>query len=298
MRRNLAALVLAVLVAVDAVLILLAVQHTRSGAQVPAPTPSTGTPSPSTSTTSPGDTSPSPTSSTSATPTGKVIVAALNDARAWRASTEGPCRSGGTPATFDFTRDGGATWTTTPVPLVTVSAMSLVGSDMVATGLDSACRPATYSFSSSSAAQPVSQTLPWAIAADSDSTVQIAGTSAPTQPCADGVLDIGADSTSYATVLCAGGTIERTRDSGATWSTYASVPGAVAIATDATHTVYVVTRQSCGLAVAPAESSGSTVSPGCVDGSAGATGPVDLSISGGTQWLVTGTKAWRTPLGR
>ncbi len=292
MRRPSAAIVaLIVLALVDVGLVWMAVRSTRADAthQTPSTVAAASPEGPSQDGSSSSTSDAAPGSSKSAdAQLVKVIVAALSHDRAWRAvTTSMTCTKDAKKATIGHTEDAGDTWTRVKVPMLTVSGLTFDSGKMIATGLDSSCKPVAYALSSSADPEQVSDPDVWSVGATDSSTLVVAGHKVLKQPCSGRVLDVAANSDSQATVLCQDGAIERSTDKGASWDDRGTVKHAVAIGTASSgETVYVVARTDCGLSV-DRLTPGSKVTAPCVEGTKDLTGPVDATIVGDTLWLLS-----------
>jgi len=290
-RSGVALLLLALLIVADIVLVTGALRSTHvdtSKYAQAAPAPSgdvTDTPAPATATATAASAGTRPRAS-------RVVVAGLTSTRAWRAITHvSACSDGARHATIGHTEDAGKRWTTVKVPLVTVSGLSYANGAVVATGLDTSCEPTTYALTANSAPGKTSSSAGWVIDPSDPTELETSGQPVAEQPCADGLRDVATNSGSDVVALCANGAVEHTTDTGATWNELSKSDGVSAIATG-TDSVYVAGSSACGISVRSVDAN----TTGCVDGTAKWSGPIDITVVGGTLWLVSDTAAITVPV--
>lgn len=298
------AIVLGVLIAVNAVLITLLVtrfnHQTATTAQPPitAPTDASGGPESKSPTPSASD-RPTPDGSSQQSPTAPAagdhrrVLAADSDTVAWRTVSEG-C---GTPATVDVTTDGGSTWHSTDSGIGSIVRLKAFGAHSVfAIGADAQCRP-TYAWADGphKAWQTDSSLV-------SDKWFRVPGhrnqvhdtQGGLSKPCGDGLADLAGLGTYQAAVLCDDGRI-RTRDQGVGWHTVRHHSHAVALNADDMHFVAAMQRPMCpdGLVIRRFNANGAGLSDGsghCRKASHGGSTGVGVSNIGSTVWLWSGDK--------
>lgn len=285
-RRAAAIALLSGLIVADVVLVTGALRSTHVDTSQLAQAAAAHTASPA-STPPPADVA-SGASAGAGLPQGKVTIAALSNTRAWRAATPSmACTKGAKNATIRRTQDGGKDWTSVQVPMTTVSGLSYADGRILATGLDSSCHRTSYALSSTSEPTKVTTTPAWGIDPSAMTRLLASGKPVTKQPCSSGLLDIAANSASNAVVLCGDHSIRTTTDAGASWKRQKAGSGVIAIATDPS-AIFTATRAKCGIAVS-ATSSGTSAN--CVAGTKNWKGSVDMTIVGGTVWLVSADAA-------
>ncbi len=292
-RRSAAIVLLVGLVAADVVLVTGALRSNHVDTSQLAQAAAENTASPASSPSPSGSATTSSGTGTGQALLGKVTVSALNSTRAWRAATPSMlCTSNARAATIGHTQDGGNNWTTVHVPMTTISSLSYANGRIIATGLNSSCKPATYALSSTLPPSKVTTQTTWAVDPTDVTKLLSSGNPVPQQPCATGVLDVAANSPSDVVVLCADGSVQHSTDTGASWKKTKPQPGIVAIATGPS-SVYTATRTTCGIAVS---SKTTAATNNCVTGTKDWKGPVDMTIVSGTVWLATTNAAVTAPL--
>jgi hypothetical protein len=232
----------------------------------------------------------------------RATLVALGDAVAWR-SAMGSCDAGG--GSVSVTTDGGNTWTARVVPaqaVLRVLPRSATTAVLVSAGAD--CRPEVR--------RSTDGGLTWGVPADAattwwrdptDSQLVHAPGPGTARPCGDGmVLDLAPLTSWGALVLCSDGDIRTTRDSGATWTTDGSAPGALAldsrVEAEGWRAYVVRVTDGCrGLQVARVNAAPAAPEVlGCVVLEAGPAdaGSVTLSIYGPNGWVGIGERTWRS----
>lgn len=243
----------------------------------------------------PGPTTSAPTTSaptTSAQKMEKVTIAAISDTRAWRAASPVRCSRGIRAATFGYSADGGKHWTTKKVPMVTVSSLSSVGDQVIATGTNSACESAAYVLSSTAAPQVAVLSPTWVVDPVDPTALMASGNRVPRKPCSGKLLDIAANSPSDVVALCDDHSVRHSTDKGASWQPAGGGSDAIAVARVST-AIYTASRARCGITVG-ALAGGRT--PQCVAGTKKWSGPADMTIVNGTIWLASSDRALTKPL--
>lgn len=281
MRRSLWPFALALLLVLDAVLVVWAMRPSgSSAAQETTPSMTSSTTSSSGSTSSP------------ASPADRVLVVAQDSQRAWRVVTGSSCSG---TVNLTHSADAGATWKPGPkVPLKAVfSATSNDAGNVVLTGLDASCKPATVEVKESSA--EVTTAVPqWAVNPAEPGTL-LHGGKATAKACPTGAVhDLASDSDLRANVLCDGGVIRRTVDGGTTFSNVETVKGATGIATASAaqgFRVYVASSQACGVRVTALADQSAGTGSGCLPNSSGVKG-TDITIWGRSIWAASADKGW------
>jgi hypothetical protein len=286
---------IALFLALDIFLVVLALQSTsprNNGSASAEPSvggESTAPASPSASPTPPTSGS---TAVTAVAPT--RILAALDATVAWRATT-GACPEA--TATPELTVDGGVTWASADLTAATgVMALQRIfvsGSDtatFLGSGAD--CVPEvvrTFVGGADFADYPDQLDRSWYLAPVGSATVHAPGGDVAA-PCPSAVTVAPLDA-SRAAVLCADSGIHLTADAGATWTTLAATPGAVAL-TEMTDGFLVASAGAVGCAgvqlIAVAVDDSRTALD-CVESSEPAS---DLAGSIAVDWTAEGIWLW------
>jgi len=226
------------LVALDVVLVGMALRSTQSSgidaspvsratattdvSVRPSPTSSTPSVTPSTTATKAATTAP-------AAPLQTMLVA-LDNQRAWRVGV-GSCAAGG--ATLATTTDGGRTWADAKAPLRTIVRMRPTDSRAAfVVGADSSCAAELQSTSDGGGTWGSTSDVGSAWFRDPKNPgVLGAPGSSTSRPCDErSVLDLTVLSTGSARVLCVDGLVRSTTDTGSSWTDSGRVTGAVALA--------------------------------------------------------------------
>ena len=249
-RRMSVYIAVAAFFAVDILLIVLALGSTQVGAESEAPQAiPTFDAVASTS---------APTVTPSSTPVAEAILplpptrllGAVDEKTAWRAVT-GDCPA--TPASPELTTDGGATWKKTDATgpaKVTALQRLLVTSESVVEMVvlaKSDCAPQlvkTFVGGDTFKAYPDELDGAWFVDPADRATIHSPSGSAMA-PC-DAVVSLAVINDKAAAALCADGRLFATEDAAVTWSSPASIPGAVALtATDTGYLAAAVGRAEC-----------------------------------------------------
>ena len=199
-----------------------------------------------------------PTVTPSSTPVAEAILplpptrllGAVDEKTAWRAVT-GDCPA--TPASPELTTDGGATWKKTDATgpaKVTALQRLLVTSESVVEMVvlaKSDCAPQlvkTFVGGDTFKAYPDELDGAWFVDPADRATIHSPSGSAMA-PC-DAVVSLAVINDKAAAALCADGRLFATEDAAVTWSSPASIPGAVALtATDTGYLAAAVGRAEC-----------------------------------------------------
>ena len=286
-------------IAVDILLIVLALGSARPGAEVEArqTTPTIDAVA-STS-------APTPTATPAPAPSAEVVLplpttrllGAVDENTAWRAAT-GDCPA--TPASPELTTDGGATWKTTnatgPAKVTALQRLMVTSESVVEmVGLaKSDCAPQfvkTFVAGDNYSASSDKTAATWFVDPADRATVHSPAGDA-TAPC-DAVVALAVRDDESAAVLCSDGSLFDTTDAAKTWSSPVTLAGAVAMTTtDTGYLAATVGRAECAgvqlLTLTPdLESSGagcftSGASPASLSGS------VAVSSAADTLWLWAG----------
>ena len=280
------------LVVVDLVLVALAFRPDAAGASAQAPTP-----------TSPPSRSAPTTSAAPAAGTTPVrdVIAAVDADRAWR-GTLGTCRGGG--ASLEVTTDGGRTWTEQATPVPALGRVQPVDADrgFVIGAKGAGCSVGEYATDDDAATWrgPRAVEGGWSRLPGGDPTVVITPKRPDARPCGSTtVVDLARVSATRAVVLCADGRLARSGDGGGTWTTLATVEGALAVGArvDGSSPAVFVARATDDCAgVEVAKVSGTAASKvACVKPSlGGADGKVSISVVDEGGWLAVADATWRS----
>lgn len=219
---------IALFLAVDVLLVMLALQSTspRSESSAAATLPTSGE-QPTATSSPPTDDAPAVTASA---PT--RIIAALDGSVAWRATT-GTCPDAA--AAPELTVDGGATWTQTDLTGATgLTALQRIFVSGPSTasflGSGSECTPEvmrTFVAGADFAEYPGQLDGSWYLSPVGSATVHAPGGDVAA-PCESAVTIAPLDE-ARAAVLCSDGSLHLTTDVGASWTAMAPVPGAIAV---------------------------------------------------------------------
>lgn len=211
--------------------------------------------------------------------------------------TVGSCAKGG--SVVEVTRDGGATWSARSTPFDSVVRVRVKPNQSVfsvGANRTSGCVPALRQSSSLTGTwgSAVKASTVWFRDPRDPSSVGLP-TGGTGQPCqASAIVDLAISDTGAA-VLCGSGDVLVTT-TGAQWQTIGTVSGALALAVDAKTQPYAVTQgvAGCaGLAVVRPASPGTVV--GCVPSDLKGVDPgsVALSVSAQSGWLRAGSTTYR-----
>lgn len=222
----------------------------------------------------------------------KVSIAALSATRAWRAASAIRCSPGVRAATFGYSADGGMHWTRKKVPMKTVSDLSSVGDQVVATGTDPSCKPAAYVLSATDEPRDAILAPSWVIDPIDPTALIASGNRVANGPCPGAVVDVAGSSPSDVVALCSDHSARQSRDKGMTWRPVGGASDAFSVAAVSAAT-FTASRATCGIAVGPL-AGGDTAR--CVAGTKDWSGPGDMTIVDGTIWLATSDRALTTPL--
>jgi len=298
-------LAVAAFLAVDLVLVGVAMNSNRAESQVAEPAPAaTVEPAPASSAPAePAQTTPAaaPTATKISAVPPTRLLAAVDGNTAWRATT-GTCPDAS--ATPEFTSDGGASWKTTDATAFTqVTALQriLVTGDtqaaMVGLSADG-CEPQfveTFVAGDNYVSYPEELASTWFTTPATPSNVHSPAGDFST-PCTT-VVALAPRDADAAAVLCAGGDVFETTDAAASWSNSASVPGALTLAvTDNGYLAAVVGDPACK-GVQLRDLAAKDAKAGCYPlGAAPESlpGKVAVSAAGDTLWLWAGNALARS----
>lgn len=278
---------LAVLALADLVLVWVALSPTRADAVATGASETVTAPSPGGVAATAGPASaPTTTPAPAVTDVG-VVLAAVDDATAYRATT-GSCPQ--TAALIEATTDGGVDWVAaTPADARSIQAISASAEQVSIIAADPAsCAPAAYTSFVGGAEWESADQLATSWYLDGGRVVSPAGV--PPSPCEHPVQLVGRSS-AEAAVLCSDATVSTTTDAGAAWQTSAPMRGVVSVASVPDgYVVAVVGLDGCAgaqvLALATDLSAGA---PGaCVPAEAAPGATVIASAPSGVLWFWSG----------
>ncbi|HEV7826124.1 MAG TPA: sialidase family protein [Mycobacteriales bacterium] len=264
MRARRRFLLLAGVVALDVVLVFVALRPRPASDVAQAVTTATPSAERSAQSAPRGDTG-------STTRPDRALLADVTGATALRVTSAGTCSGGG--AAVELSTDEGTSWTALDLPVEAVFRVRVTGAGsgaVVGAGRD--CRPVLYSTEDAGAS--------WSGPGTTDGTWHrylpaADRLHAPSRdvavPCGQGValVDLAPATVSTATILCADGAIQRTADAGATWERQGALPGAASINQGSARTLFAAVSGQ--------------------DGCAGV--GIQTSTDGGARWTVTGCAA-------
>ena len=303
MKNRLATLGLVAFLAVDVMLVWLALRPATPSGQ--PTTPLTAAPATATSTTTGATTSttPSGTSSTSARTTAppegtpvSTLVAALDASTAWRGKS-GSCDRGG--ATLEVTSDGGSSWTPVTSPARALSRIQPLDTKsvfVIGAAADCAIKEYASSDSGDTWKAPRSVSGGWARRLDDPTTV-VTPKDPESQACGGAVvLDLSRTAATDAQALCASGDVVATTDGGTSWSRDGRATGGLALtnlASGGQVTTYVARiADACkGVQVVRLVDARST-NVACIQATNPKPGGVGISVVTGAAWLVVGRETW------
>lgn len=225
-----------------------------------------------------------------------VGVVAIDGSTAMR-FTVGSCAKGG--SVVDVTRDGGATWSARSTPFDSVVRVRVKPNQSlfsVGANRASGCVPALRQSTSLTGAwgSAVKASTVWFRDPRDPSSVGLP-TGGTGQPCqASQIVDLAISDTGAA-VLCGSGDVLVTT-TGAQWQTIGTVAGALALAVDAKTQPYAVTQGVAGCAGLAVVRPASPATPvGCIptDLKGVDPGSVALSVSAQSGWLRAGPTTYR-----
>ncbi|XGX80054.1 hypothetical protein LQK93_02875 [Terrabacter sp. BE26] len=295
-RLRLATVGLAIFLAADVALAVVALRPPELGPSERTAASGTGTP---VSTSSLGlSVSSAPAQPQGPAPLTRMIVA-VDKHRAWLASV-GTCADGG--GLVQASSDGGRTWSVGSAPARAIGRVQPLGNGRgfaYAAARDCQLVELTTDDDGRSWSRPKRVEEAWTRLV-SDSHVVVTPRAGASRPCGGGeVVDLARATASQAAALCADGTIRRTLDGGVKWSDAGAVPGALTIASreenGSTATYTAGPALGCaGIAiikVAPAAPPLSTVA--CLSSTAAAAaGTISLSVARQAGWLAVGAQTW------
>jgi len=296
---------LVVLVALNVVLVGIALRsnHTSGIDTSPvntatASTDSTGAPLSPTSTPSTPSVTSSTTANAAATTTPlQIMLVAIDDQRAWRVRA-GSCSAGG--ATLASTTDGGRTWGDAKAPLRTIVRVRPTDSQAAfVIGAGSNCAAELKSTTDGGATWGSTSAVGSAWFRDPKNP-KLVGAPGPStsQPCGKrAVLDLAVLSAGTARVLCADGLVRSTTDTGSSWTDSGKITGAVALAVLSANPAqtYVARLDAPGCAGVQVLRVDRSVATSCIQTAVPKDpGQVALSLVNGGGWLAIGDKTMRS----
>lgn len=317
MRRGLATAALVALLAIDVVLVAVALRPGGLHGPPPDATPATlvsGSPASTPATTGtatgatdpPADpaastatTRPTTTDTTSAPPTAgtpvALLVAGVDASTAYRAAT-GTCSAGG--ATLEVTTDGGSTWRALRPPARALARVQpLDATHVFVIGSSAACEPRQYASRDRGVTwqAPTAVTGSWVRRIDEPTSV-VAPEAPGVKPCGGAtVVDLSRTSATRAQALCGRGDVVGSSDGGRTWRPEGTAAGGVALSNlDAGGVVTYVARVAPGCAGVQVVrvSTDRTTVVACVRTAAPRAGRVALSVTPQAGWLVVDDRTW------
>lgn len=253
-RQRLATAALVALAAVTVLLVVLAVEHTSTGAALPSQ--SIG---PSTQPRKTGGAS-SPASPAASSADGPALLALAGD-RTLVTASPGAC--GGAAPVVRFSTDGGATFhrARTSEPVSSVLAVSADSADELGfVGTDRACDPQRFAGGTAAPKwdRMASTDTSWHLLPGDKDSVHTPGGPVPT-PCRPVSLSPAAP----VRVLCDGGRIIGSDDNGATWVALGRAPTARLVAFSGPGVGYAIARRpSCSNALLTTDDGGATWTTG------------------------------------
>ena len=279
--------VLAVLIAVNVVLLFLLFRPDRALTAQPADQ---------------GPTSASPSASTDPTPSTRPVepapverlLLATSSKTAWRA-TVGDCD---TPGEIERSTNGGASWKrivrTGPAPIVQLGAEPS-GNVFAIGGTRQSCsyRYVAYANDGTVTASANSPVDVWFSTPSDRDEINGPGDTKAT-PCEGHVVGLAPLDLSQALVVCDNGAAISTRNSGRTWRQVARIPNTLAIAAESGRYWVAGAHEGCdGVTVQSLTEKSGSLTRGrtrCAPGLDVAAGQVAFDVTGGTIWLWSGNK--------
>jgi hypothetical protein len=279
--------VLAMLIAVNVVLLFLLFRPDRGLTAQPADQ---------------GPTFASPSASTTPTPSTRPVepapverlLLAMSAKTAWRA-TVGDCD---TPGEIERSTNGGASWKriipTGPAPIVRLGAEPS-GNVFAIGGARQSCsyRYVAYTIDGAVTASTNSPVDLWFPTPRDRDEINGPGDTKAT-PCEGHVVGLAPLDLSRALVVCDNGAAISTRNSGKTWRQVARIPNTLAIAADSDRYWIAGVHEGCdGLTVQPLAEEGGSLTRGrtrCASGLNVVGGQVAIDVSDGTIWLWSGNR--------
>ena len=279
--------VLAVLIAVNLVLLFLLFRPDQALTAQPADQ---------------GPTSASPSASTGPTPSTRQIepapvkrlLLATSSDTAWR-TTVGDCDTAGE---IERSNDGGATWErivrTGPAPIVQLGTEPS-GNVFAIGGTRQSCayRYVAYANDGTAIASTTRPVNVWFSTPKDRDEINGPGDTKAT-PCEGHVVDLAPLDLSRALVVCDNGAVISTRNSGRTWRQIARIPNTLAIATEGDQYWVAGTQEGCdGVKVQSLTEKSGSLTRGrtrCAPSLDVTGGQVALDVTGDTIWLWSGNK--------
>lgn len=293
------------LVALDVVLVGLALRPSHPSAKDTSPLSSASASVDSGDATASPSSTPSGTSSTTATvavTTGpaaplQTMLVAIDKQRAWRVGV-GSCAAGG--AKLVVTTDGGKTWADAKAPLRTIVRVRPTdGKAAFVIGADSSCAAEFKSTTNGGGTWGSGSAVGLAWFRDPKNPMAVkAPGSSTSQPCGgSAVLDLAVLSADTARVLCADGLLRSTKDTGSSWTDSGKAAGAVALAVlsaspSQTYVALLNAPDCQGVQIRRVDKS---VATSCVKTALPKDrGQVSLSLVDGGGWLAVGETTMRS----
>jgi len=281
------------LLALDVVLVGMALRSTHASGIDTSPLRSASASTDSTAT--PVSTS-STTQLTPAEAPLQTLLVAVDNQRAWRVGA-GSCSAGG--ATLATTADGGRTWTQAKTPMRRiVRVRPSDGQVAFVVGANASCAAELKNTSDGGGTWVSANTVgrAWFRHPTDPGAVRAPGPST-SHPCGKrAVLDLAVLSTGSARVLCADGLVRSTTDTGSSWTDVGTVAGAVALAVPSANPgrTYVV-RLDAGCAGVSILRVGQRVATSCIRATIPRDpGQIALSLVNGGGWLAVGNTTMRS----
>ena len=296
---------LVALVAVDVVLVGVALRSNHNPGIDTSPVSSAAASIDSAGATQSPSSTPSAASPTSATGTDttapaaplQIMLVAVDNERAWRVGV-GSCSAGG--ATLATTTDGGTSWADAKAPLRTIVRMRPTdGRSAFVIGADSGCKAELKSTTNGGGT--------WGSTSDVGSAwyrdprnPKVVGAPGPStsQPCGGrAVLDPAVLSPDSARVLCADGLVRSTTNVGLSWTSSGTATGAVALAVSLANPAqtYVARLNAADCAGVQVRRVGQSEATSCIATAVPQEpGQIALSLVRGGGWLTVGDATLRS----
>jgi hypothetical protein len=223
------------------------------------------------------------------------LLLAISSRTAWRA-TVGNCN---TPSQIERSTNGGATWKrivrTSPAPIVMLG-LEPGGHVFALGGTRGSCsvRYTAYASDGTVHASTSSAVGMWFRSPDDRDEINGPG-GTKAAPCSDHVIDLAPFDLTRALVVCDNGEVMNTRNSGNTWRQAARIPNTLAVAAGRGRYWVAGVRKNCdGVAVQSLTEKNGSLTRGrtrCAAGLEVAAGQVAFDVAGdGTIWLWSGSR--------
>lgn len=305
MRQRVATIGLLLFLALDIVLVALALRPPRAtdAATVPTTTPAATSTTGSSPTTaaSPttGGTATTGTPSAAARPAPLAVMISGLDAKVAWSATAGTCEAKG--SSVSVTTDGGGRWTKASSPAAAIARVQALDNGRAfVIGAGSTCRLRQYSTTDlgQSWGAPTALSGGWARRLDDPTTV-VTPNEPASRPCGGApVVDLSRTSADQAQALCETGEVVVTDDGGTTWTSSGTAPGAVALSNRLASnrlSAYVarVVATCDGIQIARVSAGKDPVELACVEAPLpSSAGRVALSTPDEAGWLLVGNETW------